>query len=134
MEAKKKVIQKAWSSLGFDNEKPDSDGWVIKYEYNIFTETLYIDRKDLDIENVFHHVTEINGNRKKVRPKYLQGIENNNGWIKYNPVHDFPNGWYWVKTGGGRTFVVEVINSRNTLGVANPSYYKKIEKPQEPIY
>jgi hypothetical protein len=75
----------------------------------------------------------------KIRPKSIQGIENNNGWIKIESDDDLPkkSGMYW-------TFIIgkEVVaNTFNTFGNNEftfdngvVTHYQPIQKPQPPIY
>lgn len=73
----------------------------------------------------------------KIRPKSLQGIENNNGWIKIESEDDLPkeDKWYWVKKKSG-----EEILSGYQIGVSKErwlseiTHYQPIEKPKPPIY
>lgn len=71
-----------------------------------------------------------------VRPESLQGIENNNGWIKIESEADLPKEdcLYWVIL-GGEMEIVE--NWEITLSFHNKktiTHYQPIEKPNPPIY
>ena len=70
----------------------------------------------------------------KIRPKSLQGIENNNGWIKGNEPN-VPNESYFVFAFGGiyETFYDEELGwlyvNREFV-----THFQPIEKPKPPIY
>lgn len=71
------------------------------------------------------------------RPKSLQGIENNNGWIKIESEADLPkeDGFYYVvdsETGNitDRFFSCD----DNGYFYAFSSHYQPIQKPKPPIY
>ena len=65
----------------------------------------------------------------------LQGIENNNGWIKIESEKNLPNHKLWLSDGKdvwqGNLFEMEFFAKRiNTLA----THYQPIEKPKPPIY
>jgi hypothetical protein len=72
-----------------------------------------------------------------VRPFSLQGIENNNGWIKIESEDDLPkeNGIYWVMKKG---YTYPTIDSKhpddNSFWIAQFTHYQQIIKPNLPIY
>ena len=73
------------------------------------------------------------------RPKLLQGIENNNGWIKINSEDDFPKteGTYWVYDNINVTTAYYTSGSgfQLVMGInCKPTHYQSITKPQLPIY
>ncbi len=78
------------------------------------------------------------------RPKSLQGIETNNGWIKIESEADLPKDVIacWVKT---KEYIVntpvlyDVYNKKFTDGKVEQIYtffthYQPIQEPQPPIY
>lgn len=78
------------------------------------------------------------------RPKSLQGIENNNGWIKIESESDLPTigddmEFYVILDGEMlRAFFME--DSKRWYEITNlnlklfPSHYQPIVKPQPPLY
>lgn len=78
------------------------------------------------------------------RPKSLQGIENNNGWIRIDSEDDLPNekGDYWVIWDG--KIVIQYWHSsdnsyadtqkQNSDWMKIVTHYRPIEKPKPPIY
>ncbi len=72
-----------------------------------------------------------------LRPESLQGIENNNGWVKIENEADLPNNEkVWICTSNNRV----LISSKAVLNwfLKNPdnkiTHYQPIEKPKPPIY
>lgn len=74
------------------------------------------------------------------RPKSLQGIETNNGWIKVESEDDLPkeiyNSIYWVASQNG--WIENTIYSSTSIEQkyknGTCTHYKPIEKPEQPIY
>ncbi|MFV0197089.1 hypothetical protein OBK01_02565 [Empedobacter falsenii] len=70
------------------------------------------------------------------RPIILQGIENNNGWIKIESEEDLPKEdcIYWVVKDNS---ITEMENWEITLNFHNKrnlTHYQPIEQPKPPIY
>ncbi len=96
------------------------------------------------IEMVYVDVYEDDDNYVRVyRPKSLQGIESNNGWIRIESEEDLPkeSGDYWVyETNGaiGIRFYMSVPQKwgNHEMEVKNPqvSHWQPIVKPEKPIY
>jgi hypothetical protein len=79
---KQELIQAHWNWLGFVSMPTDENGWV---NCDILPDAF--DKSTLDIEK------RINSKRWTiifVRPKSLNGIENNNGWIKIVDKDNLP--------------------------------------------
>lgn len=74
------------------------------------------------------------------RPKSLQGIEKNNGWIKIEIEEDLPKkeGIFYVYDGLNVTTAFYKYYSKDFQFVegivARPTHYQPIIKPQQPIY
>ena len=88
------------------------------------------------VSQYFEHLLNIDKRERKffkTRPKSLQGIENNNGWIKIESEEQrFPDEDLWICNfnGNKQPFIhdaYEFIPERYT-------HYQPIEKPQPPIY
>lgn len=75
MKAKEDKIREAWKKIGFDEPMTDNDGWK-DYEYLPQNTDLSLFEIKNYKEPEFGFMTTL------VRPKSLQGIENNNGCIK----------------------------------------------------
>lgn len=74
-----------------------------------------------------------------IRPKSLQGIENNNGWIKIESEDDLPkedNGEYWMIERRTKDIVYEtdLMTHNKTFIVNYFTHYQTIEKPKPPLY
>jgi hypothetical protein len=80
-----------------------------------------------------------------IRPKSLQGIENNNGWIKIESEEDLPEqgGSYYVTRCDKVETAVYVKDNRwlvkgndypKTTILHSITHYQPIQKPQPPIY
>ena len=125
LEAKQEAIKKAYSEY-WEKVKDyvDNDGYID----NSIPKFTFGQLKNLDLEyknDVFF------------RPKSLQGIENNNGWVKFESEADLPkNKNVWICTNNNRV----LISSKAVLNwvLKNPdnkiTHYQPIEKPKPPIY
>ena len=125
LEAKQEAIKKAYSEY-WEKVKDcvDNDGYID----NSIPKFRFGQLKNLDLEyknDVFF------------RPKSLQGIENNNGWVKIESEADLPNNEkVWIYTSNNRV----LISSKAVLNwfLKNPdnkiTHYQPIEKPKPPIY
>ena len=123
LEAKQEAIKKAY---GENYIHADINGWI---RFGMYVPT------DLGIENY----DDIDG---FWRCKSLQGIENNNGWIKIESETDLPKEGIHHSIlldsdciNGYRNYDVIVfyeVNSRYRK--KEISHYRPIEKPKPPIY
>ena len=123
--AKQEKIKEAWGECW--NKLPKeaqekalkNNGFVSQY----FEDLLTIDKRE---RKLF-----------EIRPKSLQGIETNNGWIKIESENDLPkkgsNCHFILKNGFSGIFVdlddSEYLTLRN-----RGTHYQPIEKPKPPIY
>lgn len=128
---KQEKIQEAYGEY-YDRIKLhiNENGWID-------TQTFSFSRKGIDFEQYKKRSNTYLGFYN--RPKSLQGIEDNNGWIKIESEGDLPkqSGMYW-------TFIIgkEVVaNTFNTFGNNEftfdngvVTHYQPIEKPKPPIY
>lgn len=73
----------------------------------------------------------------QIRPKSLQGIETNNGWIKIESEEDLPKeeGHYWVYS-ENKDILADYYELNNNSWNNKPrvTHYQPIEKPKPPIY
>ena len=124
-EAIKNVYGECWEKV---KDYVDENGWID----NSIPKFTFGQLKNLDLEyknDVFF------------RPKSLQGIENNNGWIKIESEKDLPkeSGLYFGKDyefGTDMTFFdFETKEWEDSSGyLLNITHYQPIEKPKPPIY
>lgn len=85
--------------------------------------------KAIGIDNIFHHYFSIG----YYRPKSLQGLETNNGWIKIESEDDLPKiqATYHVILKNGNQYMRTFADKSSFFDV---THYQPIEKPQPPIY
>ena len=106
------------------------------YKENGFIEGFVLLDLKLDIKNEKLE-RKFNGVVYSYRPKSLQGIENNNGWIKIESEEDLPkeDGFYWVID----SEAIEVVDRYFEKGNHDffkqfSSHYHPVIKPNLPLY
>lgn len=120
MTTKEKAILEAYGEF-YDKYQPDENGWS--------SIILYFDQK-----------TEFESDKKlvghgsyKIRPKSLQGIETNNGWLPY--VGKSIGYYDLVYTDKGNIYPYPVFVSFDSIKeVQTITHYQSIQKPKTPIY
>ena len=118
---KREKIQEAYGKV-FEHytEFIDENGWI----------------KKLSLIPSFN-VSNIEFSGLKQRPKSLQGIENNNGWIKIESENDLPKEGriFWVIKKGYNYAIVETLYQNDSdYWMDLFTHYKSIEIPELPIY
>lgn len=76
------------------------------------------------------------------RPKSLQGIENNNGWIRIESEEDLPkeSGWFEVENNNPdvifytSSFAVDLDDLIELYEDGSITHYKRAERSEKPIY
>jgi len=136
MKTKEEVIKEDWVLFGVDSNE-SYDGWI-SAEY-IPEEAILSGM--LDLKN-FRTSTDYD--EPFYRPKSLQGIESNNGWISINSEKDLPSEDLDVhivfkKDGGNfQTFGVwdKRLNSfwSGAMKIDIPTHYQPIVKPNPPLH
>jgi len=136
MKTKEEVIKEDWDLFGVDSNE-SYDGWI-SAEY-IPEEAILSGM--LDLKN-FRTSTDYD--EPFYRPKSLQGIESNNGWISINSEKDLPSEDLDVhivfkKDGGNfQTFGVwdKRLNSfwSGAMKIDIPTHYQPIVKPNPPLH
>lgn len=100
----------------------------------------WVNRDLLRIDNINNFDVKSTYNRfDSVRPKSLQGIENNNGWIKIESEADLPKeeGSYFIFYKNIITqssFLFEEQTWQEALKRKEITHYQPITKPNPPIY
>lgn len=115
----------------YDKYKPDSDGWSTKTVFE-WDEVI---KNDFITKSIAHGMY-------KVRPKSLQGIENNNGYTKIESEKDIPTeeGVFWVLRRGFHKPMYRVINDlfdeeEKSYWLENYTHFIKVNRPENlPIY
>ena len=134
MKTKEEVIQIAWDLFGVDSNE-SYDGWI-SAEY-IPEEAILSGM--LDLKN-FRTSTDYD--EPFYRPKSLQGIESNNGWISINSEKDLPKD---ISTDyyGGRfieskfemlKYHLDLLSILDHIKHGLVTHYQPIVKPKPPVY
>ena len=123
-------------------EEKIKEAWGLAYDEvkHLLTDNGYIRSVDLaHIRlNLSSYNLDLNYNDIGARPKSLQGIENNNGWIKIESESDLPKetGCYHVINKKGRyfrkNFLKHLNNHQEKWKII--THYQPIEKLKSPIY
>lgn len=126
---KEEKIQEAWGeyweqfSSGIKSKALSNNGWLYYDDITDYRGTLVdcIDtERDIDL----------------CRPKSLQGIEDNNGWIKIESEDDLPKDSfnYWIyQSDGIITSIRHYVENKKYYKI-NATHYQPIEKPKPPVY
>lgn len=130
---KEEKIKEDWGKC-YDELKNniDNDGWID----SAFTSDLEI---DLDVKDGFDRYGTASS---FIRPKSLQGIENNNGWIKIESEADLPkdNGlidYHVFKLTNQYKHIRATYKNIEVSKLWEQdeiTHYQPIEKPKPPIY
>jgi len=144
---KEEKIKEAWSN--YYTGEVDENGWL-KINSEVNTSDDLFDRLEIDSKSYL------------MRPKSLQGIENNNGWVKiesendlpkekelfrFIPCNQFDNEFIgWIDFEKKEVFFIDfkhykVLKDGNKYGsetnawlINQITHYQPIIKPQPPIY
>jgi len=124
---KEEKIKEAWGKNYEEfKEHIDENGWAIYPHF----------QKHEMIESV--RPLEFQENGSCWRPKSLQGIENNNGWIKIESEEDLPkNSGHYLIMVNNEVKIDLWVNYQNKFELWNKNsvtHYQPIEKPKPPIY
>lgn len=139
---KQEIIKEAYG-IHYEEVKNfiDENGWCVQIDYSsgkevknhrTLNEMGFTQNDDLLDFGYFS-----NENKHKWRPKSLEAIENNNGWIKIESESDLPKDdeWYWVKKKTGEQIMSgyqRIVSNERWL--EEMTHYQKIIKPNEPLY
>lgn len=115
------------------NPHINEDGW---FDMTYIETVPHLEEKLLD-----HVSYDVKGGL--IRPKSLQGIENNNGWIKIESEEDLPkdSAYYWIVTNSKNIHLTEYEVDFKQFFTKDYAYndyeithYQQIDKPKSPIY
>jgi len=111
----KEAYGKYWNEI--KSATCNKTGWVMSD---------YFDCRDYNID------CDLDDDNFLWRNKSLQGIENNNGWIKIESEDDLPKEpeFYWVIDKNG---IMHQVHYKD-ITVRYCSHYQLIQKPKPPIY
>jgi len=136
MNTKEEVIQDAWQSIGVNILMGVcmNTGFVTCYCENGMDDILEyhnVTIDDLDVKTDGHGIVSY-------RPKQLQGLENNNGWITIESEADLPkdSSAYWVWRSDERVSSLNDYESDKSyfFPYLKATHYQPIEKPLPPIH
>jgi len=117
-EAIKKAYGEHWETV---KDYVDENGWFeVKKVVGSFWQT----KLELDVIE----------SPRRVRPKSLQGIENNNGWIKIESEADLPKNTTFshiIKVDGSQ-YIQSIYRHKGFIGEI--THYQPIQKPLKPHY
>jgi|SRR6478752_222418 len=129
---KQEKIHNEWYDLGITllSSQYDSEGWIDVNE---------LEKDQLTNKLNFKEYNEPDVGFKTMicRPKSLQGIENNNGWIKIESEADLPKEYcemFVFDKENNNIKYREYFNTAKKAFVKLYSHYQPIQKPQPPIY
>lgn len=130
---KEERIQSAYGDLY--NKSIDDNGWM---RLSVKTPKDLV-RYFIDNKHIFNTKVETTPDEYKTyfRPKSLQGIENNNGWIKIESEDDLPkeDGFYWVVDSETKDIIDRYFDTKNYDYFNQFStHYQSIQKPKPPLY
>lgn len=140
---KEEKIKEAWCNQCPD--EVDKNGWFnIGYCVNGLDDVEYwlsdnFFKRNLDAWDIDY--TELDNGEFidcKIRPKALQGIEDNNGWVNVESKNDLPkdsyNYWVFCSDGCVRNLKDFEYYENYIMPELEASHYQPIEKPLKPIY
>lgn len=124
---KEEKIKEAWGKLMPDYTNIDlNSGWSL----NDFHEDYY-NEDEFNTQQIYTPC--------KIRPKSLQGIENNNGWKSINENLPKEKGYY-IMYNGENMVLIELNDTTNMITLREQflkdgfTHYQPIEKPKPPMY
>jgi hypothetical protein len=137
MKSKEEIIKEAYGSFWLMlSNNIDCKGWCLNKTLDKKTDFLDL----IDSVGIKRQIkSNVQGNLI-FRPKSLDGIENNNGWIKIESETDLPkeSGLFWIVEDG---YVINepckyYKSTKRWVIQCNqyPSHYKPIQKPKPPLY
>lgn len=119
---KEEKIKEVWGELMPDYTNIDlNNGWSLD------------DFHEEDFNDIDFHTQQIY-TPCKIRPKSLQGIEDNNGWILGLPTEETDNVWLMTKDAGIVCSNYEYMKGDEAHWIENVTHYQPIVKPKDPIY
>lgn len=143
---KEEKVKEAWGEL---NDEINENGWLyFGYACNGWDDVEnWLEDNNLISDESYYHMTYDecdNGDLicVQIRPKSLQGIEDNNSWVKIESEEDLPNTHIDVvlyDTINNITFgfwdnLQMCFKDRFGQEYKNATHYKPIEKPNPPLF
>lgn len=91
------IIQAKWIELGFEPLSTDDNGWT---DYDSLPDNFDID----GLDSKRYKEADVDFETLLVRPKSLEGIEDNNGWVKFTGIQELPAGNFYAYIKGLSNF------------------------------
>ncbi|WP_413512198.1 hypothetical protein [Myroides odoratus] len=123
MKTKEEVIREAWEELGIDISNTNiSENGYIKVKPSQYS------AKYSELE-----VLRFSENKWSIRPKSLQGLENNNGWISLNgtEIETEYEGDLWIINQRGD---LEFYGKDDFLIPGDAIMWQPVEEPKLPLH
>lgn len=121
------VNENGWLEIGYCvNGLDDVELWLANNYFKRNVNSWEIDYSELD-----------NGEfvTCRIRPKSLQGIEDNNGWIKIESEEDLPKENVWLYNEGNNDLYIGMLFDLEGFPINRfATHYQPIVKPKPPIY
>lgn len=138
MKTKEEVIKDAWGDYWI-NMSPELRRIVILNSGSLHLRDFI---KEFGFEDSFLYKFEVYQSPlvsiSLIIPKSLQGIDNNNGWIKIEGEEDLPkeNDNYWVRYKSGEYSMASYVHNSLFIKdwISKYTHYQPIVKPKLPIY
>ena len=147
-EAIKKAYGEYWEQV---KDYVDENGWIFHEKgfyqnYKKFVSPFEIGFSKDDDDNIELHSDSFKKTANFYwRPKSLNGIENNNGWVRVNNEADLPKFtiqyWVIIKDSlikayyrGSDRWLVDGNDYPKTTDIHGITHYQPITKPKPPIY
>ena len=138
LEAKKEAIKKGYGNYYETfKEEIDENGWIGLSRYGFEEDWCKEEKFDKMTYEIFFE-DSFEDEMRFFRPKSLEGIDNNNGWIRIESEDDLPkvqDSFYVCFKNGEiiqRYFIPNNKHSKEDW--RNITHWQPIEKPKPPIY
>lgn len=142
LEAKQDAIKKGYGEENFTFFKGiiGENGWIGLSRYD-FEEDLESEKKFDEMISEIEFEESFEDEQVFYRPKSLQGIENNNGWIKIESDDDIPKNDMYVHIVFNKKMNIAFLCDGEFFAPNKEKYYKKgvthyqpIETKKQPIW
>lgn len=132
--AKQEAIRKAYGEL-YEVMKENINHTTGSY---LIESTHFYDKDNFYKRELFD-VREYSESLLVITPKSLQGIENNNGWIRIESEEDLPlledESEFWISNNNGIfDFIASSLQVQRKWENKTLTHYQPIVKPEKPIY
>lgn len=126
---KKELVKNAYEQFYEYVEKSvDENGWVKREEHSGFMRNHFYLGNNIE--------TKVVDKVEYWRPKTLEGIKNNNGWILIKSEADLPKESYnyWIMQSDGLIQTLKEYEENKKYWNIHPTHYQPITKPNLPLW